>query len=292
MRRYLVHLVFVSLIMVLLQWPGVRRVVGPFPNANITGLIAAAVLVLMYQSQSWLAAAVSGSLLLLTTSRSALLAVAIVVIVLVMMKSTIRRYGWQLLIALIPMAALFVIITLQRGTSERLLYWSAAWRTWIAQPFIGSGIGSTRQAVAALTGHQHAHNLYLQVAGDTGLVGLSVLLLLVGGLVVLAIRYERYTALLLLVLLAVAGLFDYVYWYLPASALLLVILVNGFLPSVKIDLSWLDLFVVLLLAWYVVSWPAAEQQFMLVYAGCLITTVMVELTMTCNQYEVKNDYAH
>lgn len=65
---------------------------------------------------------------------------------------------------------------------ERLAHWQAAWSMWMSRPWIGIGAGNYEVAYAQ---HRlplwpeplgHAHNYYLNMAAETGLVGLLSLL--------------------------------------------------------------------------------------------------------------------
>ena len=83
------------------------------------------------------------------------------------------------------------------ATLERLAHWHAAWLMWADSPWIGVGIGNYALAYVryAVPRWQdplgHAHNYYLQVAGETGAVGLTAYLILVVASLVLAWRTAR-----------------------------------------------------------------------------------------------------
>ncbi|MFO7917840.1 MAG: O-antigen ligase family protein, partial [Anaerolineae bacterium] len=73
---------------------------------------------------------------------------------------------------------------------ERLAHWQAAWRMFAAHPWLGMGTGQYASAYAsvALPRWQdplgHAHNYYLHVLAEGGLLGLASYLTLLGAAVV------------------------------------------------------------------------------------------------------------
>ena len=78
-----------------------------------------------------------------------------------------------------------LLAVVRGGAGDRLQYWRVAWRMFVAHPLAGSGGGSFAgewvrlRSVAVST--KDAHSLYLETLGETGIVGL---LLLVGALAV------------------------------------------------------------------------------------------------------------
>ena len=71
------------------------------------------------------------------------------------------------------------------ATLERLAHWHAAWKMWLDRPWLGVGIGNYAlvypQYALPRWGDPlgHAHNHYLNVAAESGLVGLAAYLVLV-----------------------------------------------------------------------------------------------------------------
>lgn len=115
---------------------------------------------------------------------------------------------------------------------QRLDLWRVATDMFAQRPLVGMGPGSFKeiyfQTGLVVPGEtlQHAHNLYLHVAAETGLIGLLALgwLALAGVLATAAAwrRGERRNAAAgaaLFVMLAVHGTLDYVYW-IPSVVLL------------------------------------------------------------------------
>jgi putative inorganic carbon (HCO3(-)) transporter len=80
---------------------------------------------------------------------------------------------------------------------ERVAHWQAAWRMWTNHPWLGVGIGNYEPAYSQVALPQwpdplgHAHNYYLNIAAETGVVGLLAYLLLWGAALVVAWRATR-----------------------------------------------------------------------------------------------------
>ena len=69
---------------------------------------------------------------------------------------------------------------------DRMARWQATWSMFEASPLLGVGIGNYADAYPryALPGWEealgHAHNIYLNIAAETGIIGLALYLLLIG----------------------------------------------------------------------------------------------------------------
>lgn len=69
---------------------------------------------------------------------------------------------------------------------ERLAHWQAAWQMWTDHPWLGVGIGNYEPVYSRYALPQwllplgHAHNYYLNIAAETGILGLGAYLLLWG----------------------------------------------------------------------------------------------------------------
>jgi O-antigen ligase len=69
---------------------------------------------------------------------------------------------------------------------ERVAHWQAAWEMWRDSPWLGVGIGNYEPAYAAYAlpmwpvALGHAHNYYLNIAAEAGVLGLAAYLLLWG----------------------------------------------------------------------------------------------------------------
>lgn len=67
---------------------------------------------------------------------------------------------------------------------ERMAHWQAAWEMWLARPIFGVGIGNYAVVYPAFALPRwddplgHAHNYFLNIAAETGTVGLSAYVLL------------------------------------------------------------------------------------------------------------------
>ena len=69
---------------------------------------------------------------------------------------------------------------------ERVAHWQAAWQMWTDHPWLGVGIGNYESVYPRYALPQwplalgHAHNYYLNIAAETGVIGLGAYLLLWG----------------------------------------------------------------------------------------------------------------
>jgi O-antigen ligase len=105
---------------------------------------------------------------------------------------------------------------------DRAVEWSAAWHQFESNPLIGVGPDRILHFHAVDgTRAYFAHNEYLQVAADSGLVGLALLALGVGALVKRVKRFDTLSSCAVgaLVCFAVAGAFDFD-WHLTFLGLL------------------------------------------------------------------------
>ncbi|MDP9311248.1 MAG: O-antigen ligase family protein [Chloroflexota bacterium] len=104
--------------------------------------------------------------------------------------ATLRR-GWQIPVTLFGFLSLFVLLRLSRlvaspsefsthgggFTGDRTTFWSVAWQAFVQHPLTGGGPQTyPRMYVDTLTFNRwwigsHAHNLYLNILGEQGLLG-------------------------------------------------------------------------------------------------------------------------
>src|SRR5207237_4979463 len=84
---------------------------------------------------------------------------------------------------------------------EREAHWLAGLNMVSAHPFLGVGLGNFNVRFAEFTASPtflisqgHAHNYYIQVAAEAGLIGLAAYLLLLGAIVLAGARALRATA--------------------------------------------------------------------------------------------------
>jgi hypothetical protein len=105
---------------------------------------------------------------------------------------------------------------------DRSAEWSSAWHQWTSAPF--AGVGPDRlldlHAVDGSSAH-FAHNEYLQVAADAGIVGIGLLVFVALSLTKALRRVDPLSscAVAAVVCWAVGGLFDFS-WHLPVLGLL------------------------------------------------------------------------
>jgi O-antigen ligase len=105
---------------------------------------------------------------------------------------------------------------------DRAAEWSAAFHQFVSSPFFGVGPDHLLHFHAVDgTVASFAHNEYLQVAADSGLVGAALLALAITALVRAVRRVDVLTSCAVgaLVCLAIAGVFDFD-WHLPFLGLL------------------------------------------------------------------------
>ena len=80
---------------------------------------------------------------------------------------------------------------------ERMAHWQAAWQMWTDRPWLGVGIGNYEPVYPRYAlplwplPLGHAHNYYLNIAAETGVIGLVAYLLLWSVAFVLAWRAIR-----------------------------------------------------------------------------------------------------
>lgn len=84
------------------------------------------------------------------------------------------------------------------SSASRLQIWENSWQVFLAQPLSGVGLGNyplTQDPLASYRNPITSHNLYLDVASETGIFGLLVWLFLISGsclLLFLAIKKRKY----------------------------------------------------------------------------------------------------
>ncbi|HLB12883.1 MAG TPA: O-antigen ligase family protein, partial [Dehalococcoidia bacterium] len=77
---------------------------------------------------------------------------------------------------------------------ERMALWYSAWNIWQDHPWLGIGIGNFKEAYPDYAlpgwelGQEHAHNYYLNILTETGVVGLTAYLVFLGSLFLYAAR--------------------------------------------------------------------------------------------------------
>ena len=111
---------------------------------------------------------------------------------------------------------------LSPSDQDRSVEWSAAIHQFESSPLVGVGPDRLLQFHAADGTYAHfAHNEYLQVAADTGIAGLALLLLVGVALARVVRRVDVMTscAVAALVCWGVGGAFDFD-WHLPLVGLL------------------------------------------------------------------------
>lgn len=212
------------------------------PNNLAFAMLLGAALAFRQQRWFWLLVFVTA--LVLTGSLTSLAAGAIgLAVYLLLLGTRSFRLRRQVLVAapvVLALGAVVVFQVLRRPArnvelgsfGQRIRLWQVAVEMFTSRPLFGLGPGSFKEFFyrAGLLepgpSHHHAHNIYLHAAAESGLLGLLALAV-VFVLAVMAIRaawrdgLHKSAALgaSLLVMIALHGLFDYVFW-IPSMVLL------------------------------------------------------------------------
>ena len=188
-----------------LPW-GFQRMIGPYENpidlATYLMVVIPILLALMVTHRTWARWAFGTLLLALlaclarTEATGALIGLAVGLLAFVGANRTMRRYGLTLLVGLVLVGAFF----LQRGdrlasalsgrdvgTRDRWVMWQAALGMIRDRPILGHGVNTfmanyLRYWVGGERQPRYAHNCFLQVAAETGILGLATFLWLLGTL--------------------------------------------------------------------------------------------------------------
>jgi len=190
--------------------PTAGRVTGRWlAGAVAAGALMAAALVMSWSRGAWLGfAAAVASMVTAVAARSG--RAAVIVLVLVTLMAYVVLVGG---LGLPPSLAQrlgdflpYVSLTDVRGVEvtdanfavlERMAHWQAALDMWTDHPWLGVGAGNYEAAYASYAlplwplALGHAHNYYLNIAAETGAVGLAVYLLLWVAAVAAAWRAAR-----------------------------------------------------------------------------------------------------
>jgi hypothetical protein len=146
------------------------------------------------------------------------------------MLDRVPRLPWRAIVPIVSVAAIVGILvlhtSLQRriqtgSTVDRLVEWRAAFAQWRSQPWLGVGPDRMLRFHAADGDYAHfAHNEYLQIAADAGLLGFSLLLATVASVVRALRRVDLVSSCALgaLVAFGLGGALDYS-WHLAALGL-------------------------------------------------------------------------
>lgn len=220
------------------------RLGSTFWNPNSLAFAMLLGIVLAFKHRRWFWLIVFFSALALTGSLTSLVAVLIGLVVYLLLRGvrSLRIRRQHLLVAPVALAlgALVVFQMLRRAArniefgsmGQRIRLWQVAAEMFSSRPVFGMGPGSFKEIFSraglleAGPTHHHAHNLYLYVAAESGLLGLAALacVLILALLSVWTLWRDgqhRNAALgaALLVTIAVHEMFDYVFW-IPAIILL------------------------------------------------------------------------
>lgn len=201
-------------------------------NENIAGVLySVAALIIIYHrgfKYKWVCLAIVLSVVFLTLSRGAIVALIATVVIVSLCRGKFDKVYMLsfagiggLLILLFPDIFVYMI---ERGTTGRVEIWSSAIAYFLESPWIGFGIANNLTYEVASQGetYNHTHNIYLSVLNDTGLLGLSIFLSLLGFALykafMIAKQSEDYTLLSALIFGSVFGLVDFGGFYTSVGA--------------------------------------------------------------------------
>lgn len=153
--------------------------------------------------------------LALTLSRSGYLGFVVVALVAFIVRGPVRRRGRLFVALAVAVTLAFAIAPLRErlggglsstdyGRSTRTEIWSAALRDFTQHPVLGIGWGNFQPAPG-----EHAHNSYLQVAAELGVVGLGLIGWWLGSVVWELARRRRHDLLAALATLLVTATLDH-----------------------------------------------------------------------------------
>lgn len=116
----------------------------------------------------------------------------------------------NIIVKVVPVSVIQRLVDFESysGGSNRDIIWGSLFPYFKQKPFMGYGIGSsvelTRIIFSKYTG---AHNTYLQVLLDLGIIGLFTFLMIPGSIVIRSIKYKNIFAISLILLVIIPALF-------------------------------------------------------------------------------------
>ena len=151
------------------------------------GLPLAVILIAAFAPRTWVAASVHGRRYVRVGAMACLVGVLVIVGTVVITRVFVptNPAGFQ---PASPLQAAFrtldPTVALTDVFSSRLSWWGAAARMFADQPLVGVGLGRYPRLVPEYAGAgvppENAHNVFLQILAETGLIGFAGLVLLVG----------------------------------------------------------------------------------------------------------------
>lgn len=180
-------------------------------GAGMTGLMLAAGITLSFSRGAWLGGAVGLLVMMLLAGRrwaiAALTGIALIVAVLVfggagVLPDTVEKRLGSVGSSLILLDYDTVPITPQNfAVKERMAYWFGGIHMAEDHPWQGVGLGNYGAEYDAryftspfMKAQVHAHNYYIHITAETGLIGLAAYLLLIGGVLATGVGAVRRSA--------------------------------------------------------------------------------------------------
>lgn len=77
------------------------------------------------------------------------------------------------------LSGLFSSSTEDINTVSRINMFDAAYQMWLESPFIGNGVGSFAVSYTGIDIKMYPHNIFLEVLAEVGLVGFSILIMMI-----------------------------------------------------------------------------------------------------------------
>ena len=176
------------------------RMIGPYENPNdlATFLIVVTLILLAYvlaqpdrsQTKRWALLALLLGCLVLTQSRAALIGFSFGFLLLLLLLRERRKVVWMSVgfgfLIVFGFSSLrnelWEVLTLSDiASKDRLVMWNTAWRMILDRPLFGHGLNTFMANYLAYVagptnGPAYAHNCFLQIAAETGIVGLLTFL--------------------------------------------------------------------------------------------------------------------
>ncbi len=153
-----------------------RRVFLPFVTSNALGGYLTMIILLASFKKNWIWILPVFYALLLTGSLGALISLFLALIILFYLRGKLRIKDILVISGLLAFISFIFILrsSVQKeylqpifSTVMRLKYWQEALKIIIAHPFLGVGLGNFNSGLS-----RYAHNSYLQIWAETGIVGL------------------------------------------------------------------------------------------------------------------------
>ena len=113
-----------------------------------------------------------------------------------------------LMLTLFSAPAQRLALLLDGYSSYRLEIWKNAWNLFLQKPIFGHGL-DLRDTLLTRKRFYHEHNVFISVLTGMGITGLLAYLAMLTSITRLAIKYQNYFSLLLILMVMIVGMFAY-----------------------------------------------------------------------------------